>query len=100
MTAEPHNHDDFTQEPRESDLVVHRAPIYTEESGASPGKPSIVSLALCAACGVAVIMGRTALGDLVPVEPQTSTYSLLWVRGEPYPWLSPSRGYPAHQCRP
>ena len=99
MTAHPHTPGDFTQEPHESDLVVHRAPIYSEEPGARPGKPSAVTLTPCMACGVMVITGVTDSGALVPVEPQTVTYALLWTSGERHPRLKPGRGYPAHQCR-
>jgi hypothetical protein len=90
---------DYTQEVHESDLQLFSTPIYGDEAGGRPDKPSNVSLAPCAVCGVAVILGMTALGDLVPVEPQTSTYSLLWASGERYPRLKPGRGYPAHRCR-
>ena len=47
MTAEPHNPGDFTQEPHESDLLVHHAPIYQDEAGIKAGKPSSVTLAPC-----------------------------------------------------
>ena len=99
MPAEPHDTGDFTQEPHESDLLVHGAPIYTEEPGLKPGKPSSVTLAPCLTCGVPVITGMTDLGDLTPVEPQTITYVLRWLSREPRPRLAFSRGYPAHQCR-
>ena len=100
MPAEPPTPGDFTVEPRESDLVVHRTPIYSDEPGARPDKPSPVALAPCKACGVPVITGMTDHGDLVPVEPQTTTYALLWGSGERHPRLKRGRGYPAHQCRP
>ena len=100
MTAQPPTPGDFTQEPLESDLVVSRTPIYSDEPGARPDKPSAVTLAPCKACGVPVITGMTDRGTLVTVEPQTCTYALLWTSGEPYPRLTPARGYPAHQCRP
>ena len=85
MTAEPHNPGDFTQEPHESDLVLHRAPLYAEEPGIKPGKPSTVTLAPCTTCGVPVITGITDHGKLIPVEPQTITYALLWAQ-----WRAPS----------
>lgn len=98
-TAQPPTPGDFTVEPRESDLVVHRTPIYEDEPGARPDKPSAITMAPCKACGVPVIMGITDRGDLVPVEPQVPTYALLWVSGERHPRLKPGRGYLAHQCR-
>lgn len=99
MTAEPHDTGDFTQEPHETDLLMHRAPLYAEEPGLKPGKPSPVTLHPCTICGVPVITGMTDHGTLIPVEPQTITYALLWASGERYPRLKPGRGYPAHQCR-
>jgi hypothetical protein len=100
MTADsPPMTGDFTQEPRESDLVMHRAPIYTEEPGIKAGKPSSVTLAPCTTCGVPVITGITDHGEIIPVEPQTTTYALLWRSGERHPRLKPGRGYPAHQCQ-
>ena len=98
--AQPPTPGDFTQEPLESDLVVHRAPIYQDEPGARPDKASAVTLAPCKACGVPVLTGVTDRGDLVPVEPQVATYALLWTSGERHPRLKSGRGYPAHQCRP
>ena len=100
MTAQPPTPGDFTQEPLESDLVVSRTPLYSEEPGARPDKASAVTLAPCKACGVPVLTGMTDRGDLVPVEPQVTTYALLWSSGERHPRLKPGRGYPAHQCRP
>ena len=98
--AQPPTPGDFTQEPRESDLVVHRTPLYQDEAGARHDKASPVTLGPCTACGVPVLVGVTDRGDLVAVEPQTTTYALLWGSGERHPRLSPCRGYPAHQCRP
>ena len=96
--AESADRHDFTQEPRESDLVTHRAPIYAEEPGIKAGKPSSVTLASCLTCGVPVITGMTDHGELIPVEPQTITYALLWASGERHPRLKIGRGYPAHRC--
>jgi hypothetical protein len=102
MAAQPHDPDDFTQDPDlfESDLTFGRAPIYAEEAGARHDKASAITFQPCAACGVPVMTGVTARGALIPVEPQTMTYTLLWQPKEPRPRLTPGRGYPVHQCRP
>jgi hypothetical protein len=99
MAARPRDHGEFTPEPRESDLQLSLAWVYGDEAGGRPDTPSHVSLAPCTACGVPVITGVTDRGDLVPVEPQTITYALLWTSGERHPQLKPGRGYPAHRCR-
>ena len=90
---------DFTQEPHESDLATHHAPIYAEEPGARPGKPSSVTLAPCQACGLLVITGVSDHGALVRVEPQTRTYALVWHSGERHPRAHQGRGYPEHVCK-
>ena len=77
---------------------LHRTPIYSDEPGARPDTSSAVTLAPCKACGVPVLTGMTDRGDLVPVEPQTMTYALLWSSGARHPRLKSGRGYPAHQC--
>lgn len=90
--------DDFTQEPRESDLTVPRAPMYAEEPGIRPGKPSRVTLSPCLTCGVLVITGESERGALVIVEPQTRIYALVWHSGERHPRAHQGRGYPEHVC--
>lgn len=83
----------------ESDRTLGRTPIYQEEAGFRDGKRSAVTLQPCQHCGVPVICGVTDRGALVPVEPQTDTYALVWMGGEPRPRLTLGRGYPAHRCR-
>jgi hypothetical protein len=92
---------DFTQDPDEPAALrlIALPPIYTEDYR-KEHRASAVTLAPCQTCGVAIITGQLATGALVTVEPQTCTYALLWASGETYPRLTPSRSYPAHQCRP
>jgi hypothetical protein len=92
--------DDFTQEPRESDLVTDHAPMYAEEPGIKPGKPSSVTLAPCLTCGVLVLTGKNERGALVIVEPKTRIYALVWHSGERHPRAHQGRGYPEHVCKP
>jgi hypothetical protein len=52
----------------------------------------------CATCGQQVLTGTTAQGQLVDVEPDQLTYTVLWPEGRPAPLLSLTRGYPLHRC--
>ena len=100
MTRRETEHD-YTQDPdeHESLRLIAMPPIYADDRPKGY-RPSTVTLTPCQACGVAVITGKLNSGTLVLVEPQACTYALLWASGEPYPRLTPARGYPAHQCRP
>jgi hypothetical protein len=49
-------------------------------------------------CGVMVLTGLTAAGQRLALDPSVTTYSVLWLNGEPMPQLRESRGYPVHVC--
>jgi hypothetical protein len=45
-----------------------------------------------------VVTGQTDQGVLIAVDDEVQTYVLVWDKGERWPRLCQSRGYPAHQC--
>jgi hypothetical protein len=52
----------------------------------------------CEACGVQVLMGETASGTRLALDPHVRTYTVLWEPGAPQPTLQRSRAYPVHGC--
>jgi hypothetical protein len=98
MTAD-HGDPQYTQEPRESDVLFPRPPIYQEEPGVRPGAGTRTTLRPCLTCGVGVLEATTLHGQPLLVEPDVRTYLLLWRQKEAHPRAYESRGYPEHQCR-
>ena len=71
----------------------------TADLPSTRGKETPPQYAPCEGCGTQVLVGTTATGVRLAVDPQWPTYVVQWHAGEAAPRLSESRGYPVHRCR-